>query len=313
MTAQPTARYAPSPTGSLHLGNLRTALASYLSARAQGRRFLLRIEDLDRDRCKVEFEAQQLKDLEQLGLTWDAPPVRQSERNPVYEQQLKSLIENKYAYPCFCSRKDIALALEAPHGPSGNAYPGTCRDLLKQESETRLFQNQRHSWRLSIQQAPTSFHDQFHGTVKLDLKTKTGDFVIKRGDGYYAYQLACAVDDALSGVTEVLRGNDLLDSGACQAWLLQCLNLPVPEYIHIPLMMGPGGERLAKRIGSEDLSGFLSRGYSIDNIRSYLAWTLGIGEKGKRLTLDEMISRWDIKNLPRENVIFREEDLRFEV
>jgi len=302
-------RYAPSPTGSLHLGNLRTALACYASARRRGLRFLLRIEDLDQARCRKEFEAQQLRDLERLGLQWDEPPLRQSERAEVYREMIERLDNRRLVYPCFCSRKDIQQALSAPHGPSGNAYPGTCAALERAETLKQIEQGRRHSWRIRVQQAPRSFLDGFAGEVALDLESEGGDFVVRRADGFYAYQLACAVDDAFSGVAEVLRGGDLLDSGMRQAYILACLNLPVPRYIHIPLMEGEDGRRLAKRIGSEDLSGFLDRGYDVAAIRSYLAHTLGLAGEGERLAMEEIVARWELKKVPRENVVFREQTL----
>lgn len=302
-------RYAPSPTGALHLGNLRTALAAYLSARSRRLRHLLRIEDIDEARSKPEFEERQLADLRELGIDWDEPPIRQSDRSHVYAAQLERLNERRLAYPCFCSRKDIQEALSAPHVRQTSGYPGTCAQLSHDETAARIAAGEQHSWRLRVDNAPPSFFDGFHGEVAIDLKQEGGDFVIRRSDGFFSYQLVCAVDDALSGVTEVLRGDDLLDSGARQAYLLSCLSLPVPRYLHIPLMIGEDGRRLAKRIGSEDLTGFRERGYDIITIRGYLAWTLGACEKGERLSMQELIERWDLKRVPRESVTFREADL----
>lgn len=304
----PSARYAPSPTGSLHLGNLRTALAAYASARSRGLRFLLRIEDLDQARCREEFEGRQLDDLRRLGIEWDEEPLRQSGRDEVYARMLAQLDHRRLVYPCFCSRKDIQEALSAPHTQAGNAYPGTCRGIPRSEAMARAA-SERHCWRLQVQQAPKTFLDGFMGEVCIDLETDGGDFVVRRADGFFAYQLACAVDDALSGAAEVLRGEDLLDSGARQAYLLSCLGLPVPRYLHIPLMTGPDGHRLAKRIGSEDLGGFLDRGCDVAAIRGYLAHTLGLAELGERVTLGEIIARWDIRRVPREKAVFSEQTL----
>ncbi len=302
-------RYAPSPTGALHLGNLRTALASYLSARSRGMRYLLRIEDIDRNRCKAEFEDHQLADLNALGIDWDAEPLRQSERGSIYDESLDRLKERRLVYPCFCSRKDIQLALSAPHVGEGTGYPGTCSILTSSESASRIKAGEQHCWRLRVDQAPKVFIDGFHGDVSIDLSCDGGDFVIKRADGFHSYQLVCAVDDALSGVSEVLRGDDLLDSGARQAYLLHCLGLPIPRYIHIPLMNATDGNRLAKRVGSEDLSGFLSRGYTVEQIRGYLAWSLGLCERGEVLTMQRLTERWALKRVPREAFIFNDEDI----
>jgi glutamyl-tRNA synthetase len=305
----PSGRYAPSPTGSLHLGNLRTALAAYASARARGLRFLLRIEDLDEARCRREFEERQLEDLAMLGIEWDDAPLRQTERGDVYTRALEELDRRRLVYPCFCSRKDIQEAASAPHGPGGLVYTGTCSGIPRQEARGRMEAGERHSWRMRVQQAPKSFFDGFAGDTPIDLEAEGGDFVVRRADGFFAYQIACAVDDALTGCVEVLRGADLMDSGARQAYILAALNLPVPRYIHIPLMMGPDGRRLAKRIGSEDLTGFLSRGYDAVAIRSYLGHTLGLCERGERLAMEEVVARWDVRRLPRENVIFDEQIL----
>lgn len=302
-------RYAPSPTGSLHQGNLRTALAAWLSARSRGGRFLLRIEDLDGPRCRAEFESRQLTDLRTLGLDWDEEPIRQSARADVYHSIFLSLRTRRLVYPCFCSRKEIAEALSAPHGSGAACYPGTCGRLAHHEAERRAATEQ-HAWRLRVDECPPQFFDGFQGPVAIDLRSDGGDFVVLRADGLFAYQFACAVDDALSGVTEVLRGRDLLDSGQRQSYLLSCLRLPVPRYVHIPLMLNAEGTRLAKRIGSEDLSGICARGYSAAAVRCYLAWTLGVAEPGETPSLPEMAKRWSLAKVPREDVRFREEELR---
>lgn len=304
-----TGRYAPSPTGSLHLGNLRTALAAYLSTRARGGRFLLRIEDLDVHRCRREFEERQLADLAALGIMWDEAPLRQSDRGAVYAGMLQQLADRRFAYPCFCSRKDVAEALSAPHGPAGNSYPGTCRAIPHHVAMERIAAGERHSWRIRIDGSPAGFFDAFRGEVSIDLSQEGGDFVIKRADGIHAYQIACAVDDALSNVTEVLRGGDLLDSGARQAHILASLSLPVPRYLHIPMLMGPDGRRLAKRIGSEDLSGFLSRGHDAIAVRSYLAFSLGQISPGERPAMEELVRRWDIARVPKRDSVFNESEL----
>jgi len=293
-------RYAPSPTGALHLGNLRTAVAAWASARARGGRFLLRVEDLDVARCKPEFLERQLADLRLLGIDWDEPALVQSERTAIYTAHLERLDSFRLVYPCFCSRREIAESASAPHGATP-IYAGTCTHLPRTESMARIANGAQHCWRMRVEAAPTLFFDGFAGECPLDLKADGGDFVVRRADGLFAYQLACALDDALSGVTEVVRGRDLLDSGARQAWILDRLGLPVPRYLHIPLFLGPEGGRLSKRIGSEDFSGFLARGFDATALRSYLAWTLGLCAPGERITMADIVTRWSWRHVPRED------------
>jgi glutamyl-tRNA synthetase len=309
MTGPGTGRYAPSPTGALHLGNLRTAVAAWCSARARGLRFLLRIEDLDGPRCRPGHEATQLEDLRQLGIDWDEPPLRQSERSAVYTAHLERLVALRLAYPCFCSRREIRESVSAPHGPAGAAYPGTCARLDPAEAAARIARGDQHCWRLRVDQAPATFFDAFVGEVPIDLRAAGGDFVIRRADGLFAYQMACAVDDALSGVTEVVRGDDLLDSGARQAYLLACLRLPVPLYRHLPLVHAADGTRLAKRLGSQDLRGLLARGHDLGAIIGWMAWSLGHAEPGERLDLPALAARWDWRRVPRTPVAWDEQTL----
>lgn len=302
-------RYAPTPSGSLHLGNLRTALAAYLSVLNREGVFLLRIDDLDGQRCKEEYGEQQLLDLQCLGLDWQQDVIVQSQRDEVYTEGFEKLKDLRLIYPCFCSRRDIREALSAPHDYAVKAYPGTCRKLSHQEAMARIDDGEQHSWRLKVENCPTVFFDGFRGEIEIDLSKAGGDFVIRRADGYFSYQLATAIDDGKSGVTEVVRADDLTESGARQAYLMQCLGLPVPRYMHIPLMYGPNEIRLAKRIGSEDLSGFVNRGYQVEQIVRYLVYTLG-HEMRKGQSLVEAASSWDWKNVPREPVFFDEETLK---
>ncbi|MCB2157032.1 tRNA glutamyl-Q(34) synthetase GluQRS [bacterium] len=302
---RPVGRYAPSPTGALHLGNLRTALAAYAYTRSRGGQFLLRVEDLDAPRVREGAEQQQLEDLRGLGIDWDEEPLRQSERSNLYAEALEKLIAAGWAYPCFCSRKDIQLALSAPHSEDGIiGYPGTCSKLSNDEANERIVDGLQHSYRLRVEDSDFPYSDLFVGELIVNLQRICGDFVIKRGDGLFAYQLACAVDDSRSGVTEVLRGDDLLDSGARQAWVLHCLDLPIPQYLHIPLMLGEDGRRLSKRSGDDDLTAFLNGGYDAAAIRSYLAHTLGQCEVGERVTMDQLTARFDLDRVPREPVTF---------
>jgi len=254
-------RFAPSPTGPLHLGSLRTALVAWLFARAAGGRFLLRVEDLDPDRSRPEWEAVQLAALSGLGIDWDGPVVRQSARLALYEQALGRLESAGLVYPCFCTRSEIRAAASAPHGgpavirgrghdeaaglPEG-AYPGTCRGVSTAERSSRISAGDRYALRFDAGAARVDFTDQLAGPQSWVVD----DFVLRRSDGVFAYQLAVVVDDAAQGVTQVARGADLLDSVGRQVLLMRALGYPEPSWAHVPLVLGPDGRRLAKRHGS---------------------------------------------------------------
>jgi glutamyl-tRNA synthetase len=246
-----TGRFAPSPSGPLHLGNLRTALLAWLFARSAGGRFLLRIEDLDRARSKPEHEAQQIADLQAIGLDWDGDVVRQSERTELYREALERLRSDGHVYPCWCTRAEIRAASEAPHGPlPEGAYPGTCRRLSEAERAERERSGRPAALRLDAGAAEVSFRDELHG----ETAGVVDDFVLWRGDGTPAYQLAVVVDDADQGVDQVVRGDDLIDSTPRQLLLARLLGLPEPTYAHVPLVLGPDGQRLAKRHGAVTLA-----------------------------------------------------------
>jgi glutamyl-tRNA synthetase len=241
-----TGRFAPSPTGDLHLGNLRTALLAWLFARSSGGRFLMRVEDLDTGRVRPGVEERQLADLRAVGVDWDGPVVRQSERVGLYEEALGRLD----TYPCFCTRAEIREAASAPHGalPEG-AYPGTCRELSVAEREAFEAAGRRPALRVRAGGASVSVTDRLLGEVAGGVD----DFVVRRGDGAFAYNLAVVVDDAEQGVDEVVRGADLAESTPRQVWLARTLGLPEPAYAHVPLVLGPDGARLAKRHGAVTL------------------------------------------------------------
>jgi glutamyl-tRNA synthetase len=244
-----TGRFAPSPTGDLHLGNLRTALLAWLFARQGGGRFLMRMEDLDTGRVRPGAAERQLADLRAIGIDWDGPVVRQSERLDLYAAALGRLD----TYPCFCTRAEIREAASAPHGPVG-AYPGTCRELSERERAEREAAGR-----------PPALRVRADGTVD--------DFVVRRGDGAFAYNLAVVVDDAEMGVDQVVRGDDLADSTPRQVWLARTLGLRVPEYVHVPLVLGPDGARLAKRHGAVTL-----RDLSASDARAWIERSLGMPE-----------------------------------
>ena len=238
-------RYAPSPTGTLHLGNLRTALLAWLFARSAGSRFLMRIEDLDRGRSREHFVEEQLRDLAAIGVDWDGEVVRQSERGELYDAAIARLD----VYPCYCTRREIAEAASAPHGPVG-AYPGTCRDLGAPQRAEREREGRPPALRLRANGERVRFTDRVLGGQE----GVVDDFVIRRNDGDVAYNLAVVVDDADQGVEEVVRGADLLDSTPRQIHLGRLLGAPELSYAHVPLMLGPDGARLAKRHGAVTLA-----------------------------------------------------------
>ena len=240
-TQTPAGRFAPSPTGPLHLGSLIAALGSYLIARKTGRRWLLRIDDLDRPRVVEGAADGIIRLLEVLGFEWDAVPVWQSHRAERYAEVLQQFKKDGLVYPCSCTRKEILAS--APHaGEEGPIYPGTCRNGLAGN-------RQNFSWRLRVDQHPIRFSDRVKGDWQQNLEDEVGDFVLFRSDGIYAYQLATVVDDLDSGIDQVVRGADLLGSTARQIYLYRCMKRESPEYFHLPLLLGSDDEKISKRHG----------------------------------------------------------------
>jgi glutamyl-tRNA synthetase len=272
-------RFAPSPSGPLHLGNLRTALLAWLFARGAGARFLVRIEDLDRGRSREEHVTGQLADLRALGLDWDEEPVRQSARGPLYAAALERLEAQGLLYQCWCTRAEIRAAVSAPHGAAAEgAYPGTCRDLTAAERAERGRSGRPPALRVRAGAARQQVVDRIHGP----LEGTVDDLVVRRGDGAHAYNLAVVVDDALQGIGEVVRGDDLLETTPAQAWLAGRLGLTPPGYAHVPLILGPDGERLAKRHGAVTLAAQAALGHDADAVRSMLAAQVGLAEPGEQ-------------------------------
>jgi len=264
-------RFAPSPTGTLHIGNLRTALVAWLCARSVGSEFLLRFEDLDSATARREHETAQRRDLEQLGLDWDGEPVRQSERLDHYESALADLEAAGLTYRCWCSRREIREAASAPHLPPGH-YPGTCRDLSTAQIAEHEASGRPPALRLRTEHPDITIVDRRHGS-----HTETvDDFVLRRGDGTPAYNLVVVVDDAAQGVEEVVRADDLLSSTPRHAHLQQLLGLPEPSWLHVPLVLGPDGDRLAKRDGAVTLEDRLTLGDSVGRVVAVLAASLGL-------------------------------------
>jgi glutamyl-tRNA synthetase len=298
-----TGRYAPTPSGDLHLGNLRTALLAWLLARSQGARFLLRIEDLDRQRCSEQAATRQLADLRALGLDWDEPDealMRQSERGDAYELALDRLRERGLLYECYCSRSEIREAASAPHEdglPEGH-YPGTCRDLSEAERAARRASGRPAALRVRAEGAEIEFVDRVYGRQR----GLVDDFVVRRNDGTHGYNLAVVVDDAAQGIGEVVRGRDLLDSTPRQIWLGRHLGLGSgPTWVHLPLVLGPDGRRLAKRHGAVTLAGRRALGEGPAETRALLAGSVGLCAPDERPGLDELVGRLDLATLPRED------------
>ncbi|CBT74553.1 MULTISPECIES: tRNA glutamyl-Q(34) synthetase GluQRS [Glutamicibacter] len=290
-------RFAPSPSGPLHLGNLRTAILAWLFARSTDRDFLLRIEDLDRVRSGAETT--QINELASLGLDFDGEMLRQSDRLPVYLEAVERLKDRGLVYECFCSRKDIAEAGSAPHAAPG-AYPGTCRELSPSEREAKA-KNRPAALRLRSQVNEFSVHDELFG----DYTGAVDDFVLIRNDGAPAYNLAVVVDDAFSGIDQVVRGDDLLSSAPRQAYLATLLDYEVPVYAHVPLALNSKGQRLAKRDGAVTLEEITEQGLLPANVVTILLESLGLPST----SLQAALQAFDPAALPREPWIVDPENI----
>jgi glutamyl-tRNA synthetase len=281
-----TGRFAPSPTGVLHLGNLRTALAAWLVARASGGRFIVRMEDLDRITASPEHEAAQLRDLAAIGLDWDGPVVRQSERFDLHLDAIATLVRKGCTYECFCTRREIQAAVSAPNGPTADgAYPGTCRLLPTARRLELLDAGRRPAIRLRACDLERGFVDRVCGPFG----ARVDDVVIRRNDRVPAYNLAVVVDDHLQGVEEVVRADDLLASTPRQILIGELLGLRPMSYAHLPLVLDVSGERLAKRHRGATLADQARLGADTIAVRSVLAASLGLCAADDRPTLDELV------------------------
>ncbi|WP_072691196.1 tRNA glutamyl-Q(34) synthetase GluQRS [Rhodococcus marinonascens] len=291
-------RFAPSPSGDLHLGNLRTALLAWLFARSTGRRFLMRVEDLDR--VREGSRERQLSDLTELGLDWDGDVVSQSHRLLHYDNAIARLRAAGLSYECFCTRREILKAASAPHAPQG-AYPGTCRNLTPDERETRRSSGRPPALRLRAAVTSFAVDDLIHGSCS----GLVDDFVLRRGDGTPAYNLAVVVDDADQGIDQVVRGDDLLSSAPRQAYLAGLLGLTAPTYAHVPLAVNEEGKRLAKRDGGVTLAELKALGRSPGQVLGILATSLGLAVQGEVVNLALLLDRFEPGRLPREPWVVR--------
>ena len=300
-------RFAPTPSGRMHLGNVFSALVAWLSARAAGGSIVLRIEDLDPRAQRPGVAQTLIGDLEWLGMTWDEGPHWQSERAGVYAEALARLEAQGLLYPCFCTRADLRAA-SAPHASDGAlVYPGTCRGLSADEVARRAA-DRPPSLRLRVPEADdpagtVEFCDLAYGPHREVLARDCGDFLVRRSDGVVAYQLAVVVDDALMGVTQVVRGRDLLGSCARQIYLAALLGFDAPQYGHVPLLVAPDGRRLAKREKDLDLGALRERGVSPERVVGTLAAAAGLVDSGCEATPAELVSAFSWNCLRREDIV----------
>ena len=287
-------RFAPSPSGRMHLGNVFSAMLAWLSVKSVGGTMILRIEDLDPDRCRPEYAEQLKRDLEWLGLGWDTEQTPQSQRTQVYAAAFAKLD----TYPCYCSRNELHAA-SAPHASDGTViYAGTCRNLTDAE---RAAKTRRPAWRVRVPEEEIMFVDGLQGEVRENLARECGDFILRRSDGVYAYQLAVVVDDAAGGVTQVVRGADLLRSTPRQLWLQAQLGLAHPCYYHVPLLCAPDGRRLSKREHDLDL-GALRQTQTAEQLLGKLAYLAGILETPEPAEAAELVRVFDWKHVLTKNI-----------
>lgn len=297
----PVGRFAPTPSGPLHVGNLRTALLAAIAAAAAGGVMLLRIEDLDPVSSRPEHEAAQLADLAAIGLRWPEPVMHQRDRVDAHRQAIDRLRRLDLLYPCFCTRREIQAAAQAPNAPIGGGYPGTCATLAPAEVRSRLADAARPpAWRVRAAGAVAEFDDLVHGPQR----GISDDFVVARNDGVVAYHVAVVVDDAAQGVTQVVRGDDLLDSTPRQRWLQDVLGLPAPTYAHVPLVLGADGARLAKRHGAVTLADLAARGMDARRVLARLGASLGWCDPDDPRPIPELLAAFaagfSFERLPRD-------------
>ncbi len=290
-------RFAPSPTGQLHLGNLRTALVSWLQTRADGGEWLVRMEDLDTATASRDHEAEQLRSLAALGMRPDGEVVRQSERFDLYRDAIATLRGQGRVYECFCTRREIREAAQAPHADLPDvAYPGTCRTLTADRRAELVAEGRQPALRLAARGERFLIPDLIAG----EYTGISDDVVLQRNDGVPAYNLAVVVDDALQGVTHIVRGDDLLSSTPRQRLLQQLLGFDEPVYAHVPLVLAPDGSRLAKRHGAVTLEDLAARGIGPALVLSRVAASLGLCAPDESVTVEELVGRFRIDTVPRQ-------------
>lgn len=289
----------------MHLGNARTALLAWLDSRVRGGRVILRIEDLDSVRCTPDLADGVRRDLDWLGLDWDAEMPPQSTRGDAYRAALDELERAGEVYECYCSRRQLAV-ISAPHGPDAERrYPGTCRDLDAQARAAHRAAGRSPALRVRMPEQLIEVTDRIHGRLRQNVAETVGDFVVRRSDGLVAYQLAVVVDDAADGVTDVLRGDDLLASTPRQVALQRLLGLPTPAYAHVPLVVGGDGARLAKRHAAPPVAGLRGAGVSAERVVGWLAASAGLTDPGCARTAAELVDGFRLERLPAGPVVLR--------
>jgi len=304
----PVGRLAPSPTGAQHVGNARTYLLAWLSIRSRGGRLILRMEDIDSPRIKPGADRQAIDDLLWLGLDWDEGPYVQTQRLDLYHDAFERLKAAERIYPCTCTRSDIAAAASAPHaGQEGPIYPGTCSVRTAAEAVQLAKEGKPLAWRFRAADQERRIQDLVAGEQHCNIARELGDFVVGKTDGTPAYQLAVVVDDAAMGVTEVLRGDDLLPSAFRQLELYEALGAKPPAFAHVPLVVGTDGRRLAKRHGDTRLTTLRQQGMTPEQLIGLLAWSCGLIERPAACRPAELLPSFSLDRLPREPWVYDDE------
>lgn len=290
-------RFAPSPTGRMHAGNIYASLMAWLVAKVQGGSMVLRIEDLDRDRSKQHFADQIMRDYEMLELFWDEGPVFQHDREEAYRQAFGTLCDKGLVYPCFCSRADLHAA-SAPHRGEKLVYAGTCRNLTEEQVLRKIEEGRSGAYRLRVPDETIILEDGVQGPYSQQLERDCGDFLIKRSDGAFAYQLAVVVDDAACGVTSVVRGVDLLCSTPQQIYLQELLGYARPDYAHVPLLVAQQGRRLSKRDKDASLDELLARYKTPRAVLGHIAYVVGLQPADEPASPEQLLSGFSLDSLP---------------
>lgn len=295
---KPVGRFAPTPSGRMHLGNVFAALIAWLSVRSRDGEMVLRMEDLDTQRTSAEFAETLRDDLRWLGFTWDRETPAQSQRSAVYDKYFEILREKGLLYPCYCTRSQLH-SVNAPHLSDGTyVYPGTCRNLT--EGEQAAFRRPP-AWRVVVPDRVWTVEDRIQGTYRCNLATECGDMVVRRADGVYVYQLAVTVDDGEAGITEVVRGMDLLSSAPRQMYLQELFGFPHPEYAHVPMLLAPDGRRLSKRDRDLDL-GILRQRLTREELLGVLAFAAGLIDQEVSVSLNELTKEFSWKKLSGDHI-----------
>lgn len=302
---KPVGRFAPTPSGRMHLGNVFSALLAWLSVKARDGEMVLRMEDLDTQRTSGEYAQVLREDLNWLGLSWDRETPAQSSRSAVYDRYFDSLREMGLLYPCYCTRSQLH-SVNAPHLSDGTyVYPGTCRDLTEDQ---RAAYHRAPAWRVRVPDKVWQVHDLVQGDSQWNLIRDCGDMVVRRADGVYVYQLAVTVDDGEAGVTEVVRGMDLLSSAPRQMYLQELWEFPHPEYAHVPMLLSPDGRRLSKRDRDLDL-GEIRKHLSPQQLLGILACSAGLLETAEAVSLEELKTLFSWEKVQRDSVFLSPEGL----